>query len=241
VVLGPMNDKLLSLHRSVPSAAEMSDEVVIAACATGDLGALGAMFDRFHAAIYRFLGRMSWTDEFARDDLVQATLLEARRVANRFRGRSAGKTWILGIAANLARDHQRGERRRRDKHARYVETLVSVPERPDEQFERHELLRAIDDALSALPPEQRIAFILCDLEEISGVDAARAVGVPQGTLWRRLHIARRALRAALTRGSGVDPAWWTPTLSTSTAFTTPPGATPRSTTSARSNLNCYSP
>ena len=59
-------------------------------------------FDRFNLAVYRFLTRLPTTDEAARDDLVQATFLEVQRCAANFRGASSVKTWILGVAANLA-------------------------------------------------------------------------------------------------------------------------------------------
>jgi RNA polymerase sigma-70 factor (ECF subfamily) len=193
--------KLVSLRRYTDAAASMSDEALLAAAATGDLAALDALFGRFHVAVYRFLGRLAAADEAARDDLVQATFIEARRGAKRFRGGSSVKTWILGIAANLARHHLRGERRRREKHARYAEGLSAVPERPDEHLERAEVLRHLELALASLPYDQQVAFILCDLEDIPGVEVARAVGVPQGTLWRRLHVARKAVRAALEKAT----------------------------------------
>jgi RNA polymerase sigma-70 factor (ECF subfamily) len=198
---GRTTAKLVPLRRAVDAVVVLSDEALLAATATGDLVALDALFERFHAAVYRFLGRLAAADDAARDDLVQATFLEARRGARRFRGGSSVKTWILGIAANLARHHLRGERRRREKHARYAEGLYAVPERPDERFERHELLREIEEALARLPHDLRVAFIMCDLEDVPGVEAARVVGVPQGTLWRRLHVARKAVRAAVERAT----------------------------------------
>lgn len=196
-----MSGKLVSLRRFGDVAAAMSDEALLAASATGDLAALDALFDRFHVAVFRFLGRLAAADEAARDDLVQATFLEARRGAKRFRGGSSVKTWMLGIAANLARQHLRGERRRREKHARYAEGLQVVAERPDEQVERREILHEIESALVGLPHDLCVAFVLCDLEDIPGVEAARALGVPQGTLWRRLHVARKAVRAAVEKAT----------------------------------------
>jgi RNA polymerase sigma-70 factor (ECF subfamily) len=193
--------RLVPLRRGADTAAALSDEALLAATATGDLGALDALFERFHAPVYRFLGRLAAADDAARDDLVQATFLEARRGARRFRGGSSVKTWILGIAANLARHHLRGERRRREKHARYAEGLYIVSERPDERLERRELLREIEEALARLPHDLRVAFVMCDLEDVPGVEAARVVGVPQGTLWRRLHVARKAVRAAVERAT----------------------------------------
>jgi RNA polymerase sigma-70 factor (ECF subfamily) len=184
------------LRRIAGDVGELSDEALLAACATGDAAALGALFDRFHVAVYRFAARLGTVDELARDDLVQATFLEVRRIADRFRGGSSVKTWVLGIAANLARHQLRGERRRRDRQARFVERIAAVPDRPDERVDRQRLLARIAQALTALPHDQQVAFVLCDLEQLPGVEVARALGIPDGTLWRRLHHARKAVRAA---------------------------------------------
>jgi RNA polymerase sigma-70 factor (ECF subfamily) len=196
-----VNAKLVSLNRPSGDLASLSDEALLAATATGDLAALDALFERFHAPVYRFLSRLAPEDEADRDDLVQATFLEARRGAKRFRGGSSVKTWILGIAANLTRHHLRGERRRREKHARYADGLHLAAEQPDQRMERQELLREIAEALARLPHPQRVAFVMCDLEDIAGVEAARVLGVPQGTLWRRLHFARKAIRAAVEKAT----------------------------------------
>jgi RNA polymerase sigma-70 factor (ECF subfamily) len=193
--------KLVPLRRISGDVTEMSDEALLAACGTGDLPALGALFDRFHVAVYRFVARLPTTDELAKDDLVQATFLEVRRTANRFRGTSSVKTWILGIAANVARHQLRSERRRRVHQAKYVERIAAVHEKPDAQVERRELLVRIGEALAQLPHEQQVAFILCDLEQVPGVEVARALDVPEGTLWRRLHVARKAVRAAVERST----------------------------------------
>lgn len=192
------NAKLVPLRRaSGPVLAAMSDEALLAACGTGDLPALDALFERFHLPLYRFLARLPTTDDLTRDDLVQATFLEVRRIAKRFRGTSSVKTWILGVAANLARHQLRGERRRRAHHASYAEHLSAVPSRPDEQAERRELLARVAEALAALPHDLQVAFVLCDLEQVPGVEVARALGVPEGTIWRRLHVARKAVRASV--------------------------------------------
>src|SRR5687767_5061415 len=108
-------------RREAAGGEVLSDEALLAACATGDAAALGALFDRFHDAVYRFAARLATTDELARDDLVQATFLEVCRTAHTFRGGSAVKTWILGVAANVARHTLRSEQRRRVHQARYLE------------------------------------------------------------------------------------------------------------------------
>jgi RNA polymerase sigma-70 factor, ECF subfamily len=193
--------KLVPLRRVAGDIAEMSDEALLAACATGDAPALGALFDRFHLAVYRFAGRLPMTDDLARDDLVQATFLEVRRAAPSFRGTSSVKTWILGVAANVARHMLRAERRRRAHQARYLERITAAPELLDTQLERRKLLARIAEALAQLPRDQQIAFILCDLEQLPGVEVARVLDIPEGTLWRRLHMARKAMREAIERAT----------------------------------------
>jgi RNA polymerase sigma-70 factor (ECF subfamily) len=193
--------KLVPLRRISGDITEMSDEALVAACGTGDAPALGALFDRFHAAVYRFAGRLPMTDDLARDDLVQATFLEIRRAAPSFRGTSSVKTWILGVAANVARHMLRAERRRRVHQARYLERITAAPELLDTQLERRKLLGRIAEALAQLPRDQQIAFILCDLEQLPGVEVARVLDIPEGTLWRRLHMARKAMREAIERAT----------------------------------------
>jgi len=196
-----VSGKLVPLRRITGELAEMSDEAVLAACGTGDAHALGALFDRFHEAVYRFAARLPVTDDLARDDLVQATFLEIRRAARSFRGTSSVKTWILGVAANIARHTLRAERRRRVHQARYLEQIAGAPEAIDAQVERRKLLAQVAEALATLPSDQQIAFILCDLEQLPGVEVARVLEIPEGTLWRRLHTARKAMRAAIQKAT----------------------------------------
>jgi RNA polymerase sigma-70 factor (ECF subfamily) len=193
--------KLVPLRRISGDITEMSDEALVAACGTGDAPALGALFDRFHTAVYRFAARLPMTDDLARDDLVQATFLELRHAASAFRGTSSVKTWILGIAANVARHTLRGERRRRAHQAGFLERSVAAAEPVDEQVERRKLLARVAEALSDLPRDQQIAFILCDLEQLPGAEVARVLDIPEGTLWRRLHTARKAMRQAIEKAT----------------------------------------
>ena len=81
-----MSAKIIPLRPHVSPASEqretLSDEALLAACSTGDSAALGALFDRFHVAVYRVAGRFPLTVDAMRDDLVQATFLEVRRVGD---------------------------------------------------------------------------------------------------------------------------------------------------------------
>ncbi len=192
-----MKGVVVPLRRVAAEVSGLSDEALVAACAVGDASALGALFDRFQSVTFRFLSRLVGSHSEELDDLVQATFLEVWRCAERFRGSSAVRTWILGIAANLARHHVRGEQR---KSAAFG-SLASVPKtNPADvagSVERKQLVTRLQAALEGLPEDLRVAFVMCDLEETPGVEVARVLGLRPGTLWRRLHEARKALRSAL--------------------------------------------
>jgi RNA polymerase sigma factor (sigma-70 family) len=192
-------NKVVRIRRVEGRAAEMSDEALLAACATGDQAALAALFDRHHTAVLRFVARAYGVDGAAADDVLQVVFLEIYAHAGRFESRSAPLSWMFGIAANIARKHLRSRSRRAKLVVRYGAEVSgeSGPAPPDRGLERRQKVARLEKAVSELPEGLREAFILCDAEGVSGVEAARILGLKEGTLYRRLHDARRRLRAAL--------------------------------------------
>ena len=178
--------------------SEISDEALLAACGVGDSAALGALFDRHHEAVYRLISRLLFTDAGEIDDLVQMTFLEAWHSARRYRGQGAVRSYLFGIAANTVRHHVRGAKRRRDAHEHAP--APHAGHAPDDLAIRAQQVSRLAEALGELPHDLRAAYVLCDLEDVPGVEAARVLGVRAGTLWQRLHEARRALREAIDEG-----------------------------------------
>lgn len=178
--------------------SEISDEALLAACAVGDSAALGALFDRHHEAVYRLVSRLMRSDPAETDDLVQTTFLHTWRSAARFRGVGSVKSFLFGIAANTVRHYVRTAMRRRTATAEWEPPIARNA--PDDVLARNQQVNRLAHALDDLPQDLRAAYVLCDLEDIPGVDAARMLDVRAGTLWRRLHEARRALRAAIEGG-----------------------------------------
>jgi RNA polymerase sigma-70 factor (ECF subfamily) len=198
----PTGGQIVPLRRLDERKANLSaisDEALLASCGVGDSAALGALFDRHHEAVYRLISRLLRAEPAETDDLVQMTFLEAWRSAAKFSGRGSVKSFLYGIAANTVRHHFRSTQRRRSAHAALPEPSPS--HRPDESALRAQQLERLSCALDKLPHDLRAAYVLCDLEDIPGVEAAQVLGCRVGTLWRRLHDARRALRDAIDGGS----------------------------------------
>ncbi|HET6284514.1 MAG TPA: RNA polymerase sigma factor [Polyangia bacterium] len=189
--------KVFPLRRLTGTAAELTDAALVAACAVGDGAALGALFDRHSRALYRFTSRLSGVSRVDLDDMVSATFLEACRSASAFRGDSSVLTWLFGIAVNVARHQARGDGRRRaflDQYQQLPQQAAS--DRPDDAAERRQLIAKLDVILGSLPHDLRVAFVMCDIEEVPCAEAA--LGLRQGTVWKRLHRARKLLGDGLT-------------------------------------------
>ena len=192
----PLRPELERARRA--AFTELTDEALLAACGVGDPAALGALFDRHHEAVYRLVSRLLRTEPAEIDDLVQTTFLEVWRSAKKYSGQGAVRSYLFGIAANTVRHHVRSAVRRRI-------ALAEVPppaavRAPDDAAIRAQEVGRLAEALEGLPHDLRTAYVMCDLEDVPGVEAARVLGLRAGTLWRRLHEARRALRAAIDEG-----------------------------------------
>jgi len=182
--------QLLQLHPAT-GPEDLSDEALAAACATGDRGAQGLLFERHVDAVHRFIARMRTSDANAVEDLVQATFIEAFRSADRFRGPKL-QSWLYGIAANVMRTYVRKEVARR-------RVATSLAEQPAVEAigPRDADVARLRAAIDSLSPKLREVIVLVDLQGESGTDVATALGIPEGTVWRRLSDARAKLRDAL--------------------------------------------
>lgn len=189
--------KLLPFRRVSGCVEELSDRGLVSAVAEHDQAALGALYDRFHRDVHRFIGHLARRDKAIVDDLLQTTFLEAYRSAPRFRGSSTVKTWLFGIAANLVRNHFRGEQRGRAAVAKLGTVDSPMPPPASEQMIAEQRRQWLTVAIDSLTPALREAYVLCAVEEVPGKEAAQALGITEASLWRRLTDARTALRAAL--------------------------------------------
>jgi RNA polymerase sigma factor (sigma-70 family) len=126
------------------------------------------------------------------EDAFQATFLVLVRKASSIAKRELLGNWLYGVAYHTARAARSAASRRRAKEAKAV-----ARQQPQEENTCQELLPLLDHELSRLPDKYRIPVVLCELEGKSRQDAARQLGLPEGTLSSRLARARAILARRL--------------------------------------------
>jgi RNA polymerase sigma-70 factor (ECF subfamily) len=184
----------------VPRAVEASSSDVerqlVARLRAGELTALGEAYDSHHEQVRAFARRLLG-DAAAAEDLVQETFLSLPGAVLRFREDSSLRTFVISIALNHSRHHVRAVMRRRAATARMATGTQRVPEPPHAATDRMHLAHALTRALDSLPLDQRVAIILCEVEERSSAEAAQIVGTPEATIRTRIFHAKRKLRELL--------------------------------------------
>jgi RNA polymerase sigma-70 factor, ECF subfamily len=171
---------------------------LVASLRQGRLDALACAFDRWHQRV-RVLARRLLSDAAAAEDVVQEVFAALPRAIQRFRGETDLETFLLAIAVKRARHNQRAAARRRRALARLATEERRGPRDPEQDAYRRQLGLRLGAALDRLPLAQRVAFVLCEVEELTSAQAAAIAAVPEATVRTRLFHARRRLRALLDR------------------------------------------
>jgi RNA polymerase sigma-70 factor (ECF subfamily) len=173
---------------------------LVAAARGGDQSAFEALVLKYQDRIYRLIQRLVSGSDVV-DDLAQEVFIRAYRSIGDFKGESSLYTWLYKIALNLCRNHYR-TRGRRPAHEELDETdagqgLQDAGGTPEDEVFRREFWEHLRRGLEELPPEQREAVVLCDLEGMSYEEMAGVMGVPIGTVRSRIFRGRRALQQRL--------------------------------------------
>ena len=194
-------------------AQDMTDEELLAAYQQGDAGAFELLLRRHRAPLFTFLLRMLGDRERA-EDLAQETFLRIVKGAQAWEQRARFQTWLFTIARNLCVDQSRRDRFRRtgsldetgpDGEPPMVDSVPSRDIDPARGAESARLRPVLQEALLALPVEQREVFILREQAGVPFKEIAELVGVNENTVKSRMRYALEGLRKALL-AAGVDPA-----------------------------------
>ncbi len=180
-----------------------SDDELLRLMMAGDESAFTQLYRRRSAGVYRFALQMSGSEAVA-EDVTQEVFLALMSDATRFdSSRGSLSSYLYGIARNHVL-------RRLERDRPFVQIAENVDEgevrtelwaadgNPHDELARNEMIGNIRQAVLALPEHYREVVVLCDLHEMSYVEAAHALGCAVGTVRSRLHRARSLLLGKLS-------------------------------------------
>jgi RNA polymerase sigma-70 factor (ECF subfamily) len=187
----------LALPTAVSAVARDDvDDDLVTRLRRGERTAIGEAYAAHHVAVRAFARRLVG-DEMAAEDIVHDVFVRLPDAVARFRGESPLRGFLIGVAANRARHHIRAAMRRRRAMDRLAEREPGGVANPGELAMRRRLADRLTAALDELPLDQRVAFVLCEVEQRTAVEAAVILEVPDGTVRSRLFHARKRLRELL--------------------------------------------
>jgi RNA polymerase sigma-70 factor (ECF subfamily) len=167
-----------------------TDAELLTAHVEGDRYAFEELFHRHYGRLYR-LAHLTSRDPDDAADALQDAMLAAHRTARTFRHDCAVSSWLYRIVVNASLD-----RLRRNKSRAYEELddelLCAI-----DPTGRIDTALVVQRALMGLPVEQRAAVVAVDMQGYSVADAARMLGVAEGTVNSRCSRARSKLAASL--------------------------------------------
>lgn len=174
------------------------DRSLLAAHVAGDAEAFGTLFARHRDRLWAVALRTTGNPEDAADALQEA-MISAFRGADRFRGDAAVSTWLHRVVVNASLDRIR---RRTVRAAAPLDDRFDPPatpgaDDPEEHALAGDLRRQVLAALERLPPEQRAALVLVDMEGWPVQEAATVLDVPPGTVKSRCARGRQRLAELL--------------------------------------------
>ncbi|HEY8184646.1 MAG TPA: RNA polymerase sigma factor [Pyrinomonadaceae bacterium] len=190
-----------------------SDGELLQSMLAGDEEALAALYRRRQQGVYRFALQMSGSKTVA-EDVTQEVFIVLLRDGHTFdASRGSLKAFLMGVARNYVLRRLRHERSYvameadSENNANGDQSSVTTAG-PLDDLARAERIELVRRAVLALPEKYREVVALCDLEEMSYVEAAEVIGCAVGTVRSRLHRGRALMIEKLrpTREEETAPA-----------------------------------
>jgi RNA polymerase sigma-70 factor (ECF subfamily) len=170
-----------------------SERAILRAAQDGEPEAIDSLVRHHWPDLYR-VALLVTHDPAGAEDIAQESMLAALDNLHRFDRRHRLRPWLHRIATNRAIDWARGNRRRDELARRALEASAS----PDS--EERGLSAELQGALEQLDAEDRAIVVLRHLFEYRSHEIGRMLGVPAGTVRRRLGGSLERLRSELGQG-----------------------------------------
>jgi RNA polymerase sigma factor (sigma-70 family) len=181
---------------AAPPIEQQSDEELLRTFISRRDEASFAALVRRHAALVLSVCRHVLDHEQDAEDAFQATFLVLARQASSIRKQASLASFLHGVAYRLSLRAKRDAARRRLHEAR---TPARTARDNTADLAWREVQTLVEEELALLPETYRMPFVLCHLQGLGRAEAARVLGVKEGTVWSRLTQARRRLQMRLAR------------------------------------------
>jgi RNA polymerase sigma-70 factor (ECF subfamily) len=173
----------------------------------GDADAFTQLYERHLRGLLNFFFRLCW-DASMSEDFAQEVLLRVYKSARNWEPNAKFTTFLYRIARNHWIDHCRLLSTQKEKvslnadaagegELSLIDRLPDDIKPPEDDLDRRELYGAIMKALEQLPEEQRMVFVLSEIEEMKYQEIAEVMDVPVGTIKSRMHTAIAKLQELL--------------------------------------------
>ncbi len=189
----------------------MDETALIKQAQNGDVTAFNRLILHYQGMAYNVAYRIMGGPQAA-EDMTQDAFISAYQALNRFRGGSF-KSWLMRIVTNRCYDELRKHKRRPQSSLEEITDenespafLRSPNEGPEGHSQRVELALAIEACLEALPDDQRVTAVLCDVEGYDYKEIAQITSSTLGTVKSRISRARNKLRDCLQGVAELLPA-----------------------------------
>jgi RNA polymerase sigma-70 factor, ECF subfamily len=156
------------------------------------------IYDRHFAFVWRLAANCRVPQSHL-DDVVQEIFLVIHRKLPGFEGRSSLRTWIASISRYTAKEFLRRKRHQMLGTEVDPDASASTSMTPAEQLEAVAAAQLLDQFLDELPEEQREAFILAEVEQMTAEEIAVVLESNSNTVRSRLRSARQGVQASLAR------------------------------------------
>ncbi len=155
------------------------------------------LYEAHAAELRQALARLA--PDLDADDLLQELFLVAIDRPQALLRADSPRAWLFGVAVKLAATRTRSARVRRFFGLESAEHVSAATDAPGRTVEQRDAQRAVMSALSTVSTAKRDAFVLFELQGLSGEEVAQALDIPLKTVWTRLFHARRELTEAVER------------------------------------------